>query len=67
MDTYQIKQLYFFIFFIFCPFRDAPAAFGSSQARVQSELQLLTHTIVTAMSDLSRVTTDHGNARSLNH
>ena len=35
-------------FFFFCLFRAKPTAYGSSQARVESELQLPAHTTATA-------------------
>ena len=42
-------------FFFFGPFRAAHMAYGSSQARVKLELQLLAYTTATAVPDLSRV------------
>ena len=48
----------------------APAAYGSSQARVESELQLLANTRATATlhpSPSATHTTAHGNAGSLTH
>ena len=53
-------QIFIFCLFVcFCFFRATPTAYGSSQARVESELQLLAYAIVTAMPDLSRVCNLH--------
>ena len=41
--------------FLFCLFRAASAAYGGSQARVESELQLLAYVTATAMPDPSCV------------
>ena len=49
------KQSYFFFFFFFGLFRATPTAYGSSQARKQSELQLLAYTIAIATQDLSHI------------
>ena len=44
-----------YFFFFFCLFRVSPAAYRSSQAKVEPELQLLADTAATAMQDLSCV------------
>ena len=46
-------------FFLFCLFRATPAACGSSQARVESEMQLPTYTTATAMSNPSLICNLH--------
>ena len=54
-----------FIFVIFCS-----TAYGGSQARVESELQLLAYATATATQDRAvsvTYTTAHGKARSLTH
>ena len=49
----------FLSFLLFFFFRVAPIAYGSSQARVELELQLLACATATAMWDLSRVSDPH--------
>ena len=56
---HAFQQHFFFNFF----FRAAPAVYGSSQARVQSELQLLAYIIVTATSDLNCICDLHCRSR----
>ena len=50
-------------FFFFFFFWAAPAAYGGSQARVESELQLPTYTTTTAMQDPSRLCDLHHSSR----
>ena len=53
----------FFFFFFFFLFRATPAAYGSSQARVELELQLLVCTAVKATPDLSHTCDLHCSSR----
>ena len=46
-------------YFIFCLFRATPAAYEGSQARAESELQLLAYATATATWDLSHVCNLH--------
>ena len=48
-----------------CLFRAVPAAYGSSQAGVESELQLLAYTTATATPDTSCVCDLHHSSRKL--
>ena len=52
-----------FFFFLFSFFRAAPAAYGSSQARVELELQLPAYITTTAIPDLSHVCDLHCSSR----
>ena len=52
-STYQISGFCLFVFFLL--FRAALAAYGGSQTRVESELQLLAYTAATATPDPSLV------------
>ena len=54
-----LPEFAFFIFIVFLLFRAAPAAYGSSQARVKLELQLPAYVTATAMQDLSHVCNLH--------
>ena len=57
-----LLTLFFFFFFLsfsFFFFRASPVAYGSSQARVESEFQLPTYTTATAMWDPCRVCNLH--------
>ena len=45
----------YWFFFFFCLFRATPMAYGDSQARVESELQLLAYSTATATSNPSRI------------
>ena len=47
--------LFVCLFFVFCLFRPTPMAYGSSQATVELELQLLAYTTASEMLDLSHV------------
>ena len=49
-DTNLLKD-YVSFFFFFLIFRATPLAYGSSQAGVKSELQLLAYTTATAIQD----------------
>ena len=51
----KIKYFVFMHNFFFLLLRATPAAYGGSQSRVQSELQLLAYATATAMQDLSHV------------
>ena len=51
--TICVRDFFFFLF------RAAPAAYGSFQAGVESELQLPAYTIATATPDLSHSCTLH--------
>ena len=65
----QLKLMVSFLFFVFLS-RAALVACGSSQARVESELQLLAYTTATATPDLSQSVTytiAHLNPGSLTH
>ena len=48
-----LKGNFIYLFIYFCLFRAAPAAYGCSQARVKSQLQLPAYATAAAMSDLS--------------
>ena len=66
-----LKSVLFFSFFLF--FRGTtPVAYGSSQSRVESELQLLAYTTASAMLNFNPATSvtyteAPSNARSLTH
>ena len=55
--------LAFFFFFFFSLFMAIPAAYGSSQAGVESELHLLAYTTATAMQDPSHICILHHSSR----
>ena len=50
MDAYD-SSFFFFCFLLFAFFRATPSAYASSQARVESELQLPAYIRATAMPD----------------
>ena len=52
-------SLSLFFFFFFLLFRATPVAYVSSQARAESELQLLAYATATEMPDLSHVCNPH--------
>ena len=51
------------LFYFILLFRATPTAYGSSQAGVELELQLLAYTTATAMLDLSRICYLHHSSR----
>jgi len=63
MDAHGDFFLYFFIFLFF--FRAAPVAYGNSQAKVQSELQLPADATAIAMWDPSYVCNLYHSLRQL--
>ena len=78
MDFGKTSKCFFFLFLFFCfcfcfffgLFRSSSMAFGSSWARVESELQLLTYTTATAMPNPSYICgihLTHGSAGFLTH
>ena len=63
-----LTLFYFILFYFLGFFRATSTAYGSSQARVQSELHLLAYATATAMPAMSvTFSTAHGNAGSLTH
>ena len=58
-----IAHMFYFMLFSFFFFRFTPLAYGGSQARIKSELQLPAYTTDTAMRNLSRICNLHHSSR----